>query len=55
MWSHESIYFLLSHNKKKMGVRQNVCVCGADSGTEKAHHKVMSNWGSINESEFPMD
>jgi len=28
MWSQESIYFLLSHNRKKMGVRQNVCVWG---------------------------
>lgn len=28
-----------------------MCVCGADSGTEKAHHKVMGNLGSINESD----
>jgi hypothetical protein len=30
-----------------MGVWQNVCV--ADTGTEKAQHKVMGNVGSINE------
>ena len=48
MWSQESIYFLLSHNRKKMGVWQNVC--GADTGTEKAQHKVMGHLGSINES-----
>jgi hypothetical protein len=32
-----------------MGVWQNVCV--DDTGTEKAHHKVVDNLGSINESE----
>ena len=41
--------YLLSNNIKNLGVWQNVCV--ADTGTEKAQHKVMGHLGSINESE----